>query len=810
MHKTIGWLHLSDLHFLKQHDWRDNSVLEDLCADISSMKNDGLLIDLVFCTGDIGYGETRNDSLNNQYTNAISFFDKVLDICGLERNRLFLVPGNHDIDRNIILNAITDYFRSNERKVSDINQMFRDYNPNVKEAMKRLQNYRKFVRTHYRHIFLDENANFGTLIEINGLNIYIAGLNSAWTCVDNNDEGKLWLAGQAQLNACNKMAINTPAAEEPAIKIALMHHPIDWLNTDEAKKIRRIIQKKFDFLLHGHEHDQWVIENRIPYHIVIASGAATADSEEEFGYNLVQLSPGKANIHLREYDNKGAGWVKENIFGCAEDGIWPIVPPLALSKEDNRISDQLKAQLKQVNITIDTLTQSQFDMINWLRDYDRAAIAGCAGSGKTLLAVEKAIRLYDAGIKTLILCHNPNLANFIRILVARTTIDVVDFLSWIAQTIGKEKITGRAWIQYEEPTNRELESAFEILSNSIENNKFAAIIVDEGQDFREDWWVVVEAALRDSKKGILYIFYDDNQALLPQRCRYPIQASPFKLSKNCRNAGQIFNVVKRFHDHAPDPCSFLHGQGVFKRWEFDFGEEYSVLNEAICAALEVLHPDELVVLTTEPGPIEQSMLNNKEIYTTPFYKWQDGIKESFAKLSEIINKAQSKHPLARIVLPSLSDATFPTDNDITSISNFAKNILTFLGRNIDNPPNTIAFTIASFGLYGVHKDHIYSYERKKLEILYSFCTGDWAKHLPKLVPLKLTAGDLPNISNNPNILRLYTTASFKGLESEGIVLCVFGQQDDLKENLYVGVSRAKFLLHVVVNKQLLDRFPQLK
>ncbi|MFA5924476.1 MAG: hypothetical protein WC856_24835 [Methylococcaceae bacterium] len=65
-------------------------------------------------------------------------------------------------------------------------------------------------------------------------------------------------------------------------------------------------------------------------------------------------------------------------------------------------------------------------------------------------------------------------------------------------------------------------------------------------------------------------------------------------------------------------------------------------------------------------------------------------------------------------------------------------------------------------------------------------------------------------SNQPNVLRLYTTASFKGLESDGIVLFVFGQQDDLKENLYVGISRAKFLLHVVVNKQLLDRFPQLK
>ncbi|MFA5925002.1 MAG: metallophosphoesterase [Methylococcaceae bacterium] len=741
MPKTIGWLHLSDLHFLEKHDWRDNPVLDKLCADVSLLKNAGLLIDLVFCTGDIGYGETSSNPLDEQYSDAMSFFDKVLNICGLERNRLFLVPGNHDIDRSCILDSQTNFFRSDERRVKDINQMFRNRNPDVQAAMRRLQNYRSFVKTHFKHISLDDNTNFGTFIEINGLNIYIAGLNSAWTCADKMDKANLWLAGKSQVYACKNMATNVPSAEKTAIKIALIHHQLDWLNPAEVRDIRSTIQNEFDFLLHGHEHDQWVIENRTPYHIVIASGAASADSEEELGYNLVQLGSNTADIHLQKYDKKGEGWVKENIAYRAKDGIWSILSPPVLSKEDNLISDQLKTQLADVNIIINELTQNQFDIIKWLSDYDQAAISGCAGSGKTLLAVEKAIRLDNEKIKTLILCHNPNLANFIRFLVAKTTIKVDDFMSWITQIVEEKEITDRSWTKYEEPTKDDIISAFNILSESIESNKFGAIIVDEGQDFREDWWLVVKAALRDEKKGTLLIFYDDNQALLPQRSKYPIKDLSSKLSKNCRNAGAIFNVVRRFHNHAPEPSLFLKDTGVFQKWVFDFGEEYQVLNEAIKAALEIIPPEKLVVLTTEPEPIEKSVLKDQEIHITPFAKWQDGIGMCFSKLSGWVNNAKRKHTEQPMIQPSLSHATSPTENDIISISNVAKNILTYFEYNIENPPNTYH----DYGLWYVyHNDTICFHDRKIIDILYSLYRRDWVKHLPKLTPLKLVAGDLPN------------------------------------------------------------------
>ena len=327
MANSLSWLHFSDIHLLDKHDWRNSPVLDKLIADIGRLKASGLSIDLVFCTGDIGFGQTSADPLADQYAVAKDFFDKVLRVCALPKERFFLVPGNHDIDRKKVLPSQTKYFRDHDQTPDNINQMFRDHNDEVNRAMERLAQYRDFIQANYPHIPLDNNTTFGKPIPINGLNISIFGLNSAWTCAGDGEKSQLWLAGEAQLHTCGK-AIK---AEDPGYKadlcIALMHHPLSWLNPAEFQALRGRIQNECDFLLHGHEHDAWVDENSTPYHIVIAAGAVAAETKAEFGYNLVQLGPGKADIHLRHYNRKGDGWTKEIIAGRAEDGVWKVTPP---------------------------------------------------------------------------------------------------------------------------------------------------------------------------------------------------------------------------------------------------------------------------------------------------------------------------------------------------------------------------------------------------------------------------------------------------------------------------------------------------
>ncbi|HKU00938.1 MAG TPA: hypothetical protein VJS30_31050 [Paraburkholderia sp.] len=42
MNKTLGWLHLSDLHFWGKRDWKNSPVLEKLLKDIAALRRSGL------------------------------------------------------------------------------------------------------------------------------------------------------------------------------------------------------------------------------------------------------------------------------------------------------------------------------------------------------------------------------------------------------------------------------------------------------------------------------------------------------------------------------------------------------------------------------------------------------------------------------------------------------------------------------------------------------------------------------------------------------------------------------------------------
>jgi phosphate starvation-inducible protein PhoH len=70
----------------------------------------------------------------------------------------------------------------------------------------------------------------------------------------------------------------------------------------------------------------------------------------------------------------------------------------------------LGAELEEEDEKIVQLTEQQLMVLQVLRKRRRAAIAGCAGSGKTMLALNKAIQLNDQGFCVLLICFNVALA----------------------------------------------------------------------------------------------------------------------------------------------------------------------------------------------------------------------------------------------------------------------------------------------------------------------------------------------------------------------------------------------------------------
>jgi nucleoside phosphorylase len=298
------------------------------------------------------------------------------------------------------------------------------------------------------------------------------------------------------------------------------------------------------------------------------------------------------------------------------------------SNEKERFAASITTWMARLKRKVEWLTSDQTQVLHQLRYRNRVLITGCAGSGKTLLVAEKAIRLDAAGVRTLVLCHNPNLARHLTSLIANPAIDTVDFATFVSRLAGTAAPEQGGWTALEEPLDHELDLAFDAVSPLTA--VYQAIIVDEGQDFREIWWTLLDALLDHSRTRTLYIFCDDNQALLPHRASYPIDSEPVSMSRNCRNGGNIFEIVRRCHRGAPLVSSFLSGDGVAKVTVFD-EEDFGIrLEDALLDACKYADHAEIRVLTNEHSA-ESSRINGFKFFRRAERGWRAAVSRTLMR-----------------------------------------------------------------------------------------------------------------------------------------------------------------------------------
>lgn len=194
-----------------------------------------------------------------------------------------------------------------------------------------------------------------------------------------------------------------------------------------------------------------------------------------------------------------------------------------------------------------TLTQGQFIILNTIRNITRAAISGGAGTGKTVLAVEEAIRCAQGELTTLLVCFNTPLAQKIRHdLQDCPEVQVYTFhalCGHMAKKAGLQIDMEDSAKLYDDVLPEALLNAAELMPQA----RYDAIIVDEGQDFKAHWWPAIDSLLRE-RRSKLRVFWDCNQAVygnpsLPEQT----ESIDIPLDKNLRNTRQIFSTLNRFY-----------------------------------------------------------------------------------------------------------------------------------------------------------------------------------------------------------------------------------------------------------------------
>jgi len=215
--------------------------------------------------------------------------------------------------------------------------------------------------------------------------------------------------------------------------------------------------------------------------------------------------------------------------------------------------DRIGQEEKQIY----ALTEEQCRLLDFLDKHRRVLIEGCAGSGKTVMAVKKARQLAPDGKSVLLLSFNimigEKLLDEVRDLKDVTACNYHRFCVDILESAGRLPPIRENENEYWDIELPEAFAAF-IMENPL---KYDAVIVDEGQDFRSEWWITITDLVKSD--GYFYIFYDPGQNLWETEMDFPISGEPFTLNRNCRNTREIFNALK---PHAPDEITIMEESPV--------------------------------------------------------------------------------------------------------------------------------------------------------------------------------------------------------------------------------------------------------
>lgn len=311
---TLTWLHLSDLHFRKSHAYDENVVLKALLRDLAEQQ---VRPDVIAVSGDIAFSGQPAE-----YDLARRFFDDLLQVTGLGKDRLFLVPGNHDIDRNLIStgaraigDSLTDRDRANSLLAAPADR---------KLVFARFKGYAAFVKAYLgtERRFDDSHYFYVQSLELAGQRIALLGVNSAWLCASDLDRATGLLIGERQARAALEQA------EGANLKIALLHHPFDWLREFDQNDSATMLTDGCDFILHGHLHQAAATQLTSPdgAATILACGACYETRSFPNMYNWVRLdlAAGTGTVCLRRYsDSRGGFWAKDTLtYKNVPDGTY--------------------------------------------------------------------------------------------------------------------------------------------------------------------------------------------------------------------------------------------------------------------------------------------------------------------------------------------------------------------------------------------------------------------------------------------------------------------------------------------------------
>ncbi len=304
---TLRVLHLSDLHWAPWSADDLKIVVDALLADLAKLKADRQLEpDIIIFSGDLAMGGDDSSWFQGGYDALIN---PLIAQTGVPVERVFIAPGNHDIARDEVRArpSVERYHKEQLTTKERINAfMDKPYREGDEKELllRRMQNFYD-AHDSYQPAAISSSPFLRTyVIDHQDCSIGVACFNTAWRSTgeaDNADYGHLILGERAIDQALKDVG-------GCDFRIAIHHHPLDWLNEADRSSTDFLTRKSFHLSCCGHVHTSRPAMSKDAAGICILSQAGSVYDKRDWfnGYQFIEIDlPSREyKFIVREYFDK--------------------------------------------------------------------------------------------------------------------------------------------------------------------------------------------------------------------------------------------------------------------------------------------------------------------------------------------------------------------------------------------------------------------------------------------------------------------------------------------------------------------------
>jgi hypothetical protein len=359
------------------------------------------------------------------------------------------------------------------------------------------------------------------------------------------------------------------------------------------------------FDIHSIEYQQWQIFDKNNYN----------SNHESFFHTLIQQFSEK---------HKTQSWfsIQESLPSKQE-----LTEVYNFLRGDFERVRTVKERLAEFDNQVKTYTEEQFRILDSIQLNERSVIQGSAGTGKTMIAIESAIRAADEGETVFLTCYNRFIGEWMQKQIEGwehkiTVSNLHNYLFELSKGFDYDKSQSDKQGFYTTYLPTLLKEFFKIGINK----KFDLLIIDEGQDLiREEYLGLFDSMLNGGLSNGRWEIYGDfeSQAIFSQLSKNEMLGllknagyySNFLLKINCRNTKQIgeeTSLISGF-EKPPFLLEYLEGLPVAYHFYKNKVHQKYLLDEILKKLLsDNLTFNELVILS--PKKLENTCLKSFSAY----------------------------------------------------------------------------------------------------------------------------------------------------------------------------------------------------